>query len=43
MLRFAFRFAIVVFLTLLTQIGGIAYLVGLAVARLWGVPNAFRT
>jgi hypothetical protein len=37
MLRFAFRFAIVVFLTLLTQIGGIAYLVGLAVARVWGV------
>lgn len=37
MLRFAFRFAIVVFLTLLTQIGGIAYLVGLAVARLRGV------
>ncbi len=37
MLRFGFRFAIVVFLTLLTQIGGIAYLVGIAVARLWAV------
>jgi hypothetical protein len=37
MLRFAFRFAIVVFLTLLTQIGGIAYLAGLVVARLCGV------
>ncbi len=37
MLRFAFRFAVAVFLTLLTQIGGIAYLVGLAVTRRWGV------
>jgi hypothetical protein len=37
MLRFAFRFAIVVFLTLLTQIGGIAYLMSLAVAHLWSV------
>ncbi|WP_132652004.1 hypothetical protein [Rhizobium sp. BK418] len=37
MLRFIFHVAIVLFLTLLTQIGGIAYLIALAISRLWAV------
>lgn len=43
MLRLAFHFAIVLLLTLLTQVGGVAYLIVLAVSRLWGVRRWWLT
>ena len=42
-LRLVFHVAIVLFLTLLTQIGGIAYLIALAVSRLWAVQRFWLT
>ncbi|AHG47931.1 hypothetical protein RLEG12_22690 [Rhizobium leguminosarum bv. trifolii CB782] len=37
MFRFALHILIVLILTLLTQIGGVAYLIALAASRAWGI------